>query len=53
MGSPREYRALLEHVRGAAWHPVIDSVHPFQEIDRAAQRLMSPARFGKVVLTIA
>jgi NADPH:quinone reductase-like Zn-dependent oxidoreductase len=53
MGSPREYRALLEHVASAAWRPVVDSVFRLAEIDAAARRLDVPDRFGKVVLTIA
>jgi zinc-binding alcohol dehydrogenase/oxidoreductase len=52
MGSPREYRALLEHVKHAEWRPVIDSVFPLEELDRAADRLSDPGRFGKVVLRI-
>jgi zinc-binding alcohol dehydrogenase/oxidoreductase len=52
MGSPREYRALIEHVAGASWKPVIDRVYPLAEIDQAAQRLGDPNRFGKVVLGI-
>lgn len=50
MGSPREYRALLEHVEHGSWRPVIDSVFPLRAIDAAAQRLIAPDRFGKVVL---
>ena len=53
MGSPREFAALLEHVSTAAWRPVIDRVYPLERIDDAAARLLSPERFGKVVLTIA
>ena len=52
MGSPREYRAMLEHVASAAWRPVIDSVFSLDELDAAARRLDAPDRFGKVVLTI-
>jgi zinc-binding alcohol dehydrogenase/oxidoreductase len=50
MGSPEEYRALLEHVSRNAWRPVIDSVHPMEEIDAGARRLADRDRFGKVVL---
>jgi zinc-binding alcohol dehydrogenase/oxidoreductase len=51
MGSPEDYRALLDHVADAAWQPVIDSVFPLAEIDAAAERLeRAPDRFGKVVL---
>lgn len=50
MGSPREYRALLEHVQTAGWRPVIDSVFPLDAIADAARRLEAPDRFGKIVL---
>jgi zinc-binding alcohol dehydrogenase/oxidoreductase len=52
MGSPREYRALLAHVKQAVWRPVIDSVFPLERLDEAARRLRSSDRLGKVVLTI-
>jgi zinc-binding alcohol dehydrogenase/oxidoreductase len=52
MGSPREFRAMLDHVRTAAWRPVIDRVYPLAEIDQAARRLGEPDRFGKVVLRV-
>jgi NADPH:quinone reductase-like Zn-dependent oxidoreductase len=50
MGSPREHRALLRHVEGASWRPVIDGVHPLDRIGDAAARLDAPDRFGKVVV---
>jgi NADPH:quinone reductase-like Zn-dependent oxidoreductase len=51
MGSPEEYRALLDHVETAAWRPVIDSVFELDRIAGAARRLDGdPDRFGKVVL---
>lgn len=53
MGSPREYAALLEHVAGASWRPVIDSVFALEQLDEAARRLLAPDRYGKVVLRIA
>jgi zinc-binding alcohol dehydrogenase/oxidoreductase len=52
MGSPREFRAMLEHVRTSRWRPVIDRIHPLAEIASAARRLGEPDRFGKVVLRI-
>src|SRR6202043_1385468 len=51
MGSPREYRAMLEHVDKASWRPLIDSVFPLEEGDHAAERLNARDRFGKVVLS--
>jgi len=53
MGSPEEYRALLEHVASHTWRPVIDSVHELSDIDSAARRLVDPDRFGKVVLRVS
>jgi NADPH:quinone reductase-like Zn-dependent oxidoreductase len=52
MGSPREYRALLAHVQGASWRPIIDSVFPLHRLGEAARRLTSDERFGKVALRI-
>jgi len=52
MGSPREFDALLAHVRQAAWRPLVDSVFPLAEAARAHERLEAPDRFGKVVLAI-
>lgn len=52
MGSPREFRAMLDHVRTAVWRPVVDRVYPLAEIAVAAGRLGEPARFGKVVLRV-
>jgi zinc-binding alcohol dehydrogenase/oxidoreductase len=53
MGSPEEYRALLDHVSTHAWRPVIDSVHDLEEIDAAARRLVDRDRFGKIVLRVS
>ena len=53
MGSPREFRALCEHMATGAWRPAIDSVHALERHRRAARRLTDPERFGKVVLRIA
>ncbi len=52
MGSPAEFRALLQHVATHEWRPVVDSVHGLDEIDAAARRLTDRDRFGKVVLRI-
>jgi NADPH:quinone reductase-like Zn-dependent oxidoreductase len=52
MGSPGEYRALLEHVASHAWRPAIDRSYPLHEIAEAARRLDAPDRFGKVVIRV-
>jgi NADPH:quinone reductase-like Zn-dependent oxidoreductase len=53
MGSPREFRALCEHMAAGAWRPAIDSVYALDDIAAAAGRLTERERFGKVVLRIA
>jgi NADPH:quinone reductase-like Zn-dependent oxidoreductase len=53
MGSPREYAALLAHVREASWRPVLDSTFPLERFEDAIARFEdAPDRFGKVVLEI-
>ncbi len=52
MGSPREYRAMVQHVTRARWRPIVDSVFPLEEYAAAIARLDSAERFGKVVLTV-
>ena len=52
MGSPEEYGALLAHLAGHDWRPVIDSVHDITDLDAAARRLVDRDRFGKVVLRV-
>ena len=52
MGSPREFRALCEHIGSSSWRPAVDSVHALEDMDAAARRLTAPERFGKVVLRI-
>ena len=50
MGSPREFQALLDHVEGAEWRPIVDSVLPLEQIGDAYERLDSSERFGNVVI---
>jgi zinc-binding alcohol dehydrogenase/oxidoreductase len=52
MGSPRDFTALLEHVAGADWRPVIDSTFPLEQAAAAHERLAEGDRFGKVVLQV-
>jgi len=52
MGSPREFDALLRHVAGTDWRPVVDSVFPLRDAAAAHERLDAADRFGKVVLAV-
>ncbi len=51
-GSPAEFSAMIEHIDGSDWHPVIDSEYPLSDISAAHVRLESPERFGKVTVAI-
>ena len=50
MGSPRDFAALLDHVRRQRWAPLVDSTFPLGDIHAAYDRLDAPDRVGKVVL---
>lgn len=50
MGSPREFAAMLDHVRASSWVPLIDSAFGFTTPDAAFARLDHRDRVGKVVL---
>ena len=52
MGSPREYRAMVQHVNSARWRPILDCVFALDEYAAAIARLQSPERFGKIVMTV-
>ena len=52
MGSPREFAALLEHVSGAEWVPVVDSVFEMSQPVAAFSRIDGSDRNGKVVLRV-
>lgn len=52
MGSPRDFRALLDHVEHASWRPMVDSVFPLERILPAYARLDDAERYGKVVLEV-
>jgi zinc-binding alcohol dehydrogenase/oxidoreductase len=53
MGSPEDFRALLQHVERSSWAPVVDSTHPLEHISDAYARLDHPERFGKVVIDVS
>jgi NADPH:quinone reductase-like Zn-dependent oxidoreductase len=53
MGSDEDFRALLQHVEGSDWAPVVDSTHPLERISDAYARLNHPERFGKVVIDVS
>jgi zinc-binding alcohol dehydrogenase/oxidoreductase len=52
MGSPADFRAMLELVTKHQIRPVIDQVYPMDDVVAAAERLATAAQFGKLVLTV-
>ncbi len=52
LGSPRDFEALLRMLEDATWRPVIDSVTPLAEAEKALARMESGEHFGKLVLSI-
>lgn len=52
MGSPEDFRAMLELVTKHQIRPAIDRVYPIDDAVAAAERMASAAQFGKIVLRI-
>lgn len=50
MGSPRDFRGMLDLFEGGAIRPVVDRVYPLAEAGAALARLESGEQFGKIVL---
>lgn len=50
MGSPREFRAMLDLVTEHKIRPVVDCVLPLEEHHAAFEKLSKSSQFGKVVL---
>jgi zinc-binding alcohol dehydrogenase/oxidoreductase len=53
MGSARDFAATLRMVDSGAWHPVIDSVRPLEEVEAAHDRMKAGEHFGKLVLSMS
>jgi NADPH:quinone reductase-like Zn-dependent oxidoreductase len=52
MGSPQDFRDMLELVNQHEIYPAIDRTYPMDDAVDAAQRIARSDQFGKVVLTI-
>ncbi len=52
MGSPQDFRAMLDFVSEHGVHPVVDRVFDMSDAASAAERLAQNDQFGKVVLRI-
>jgi zinc-binding alcohol dehydrogenase/oxidoreductase len=53
MGSPDDFREMLELVERSRFEPAIDAIVPLAEVVPAAQRVLAGEQFGKVLLRIA
>jgi zinc-binding alcohol dehydrogenase/oxidoreductase len=52
MGSPADFRAMLELVTKHEIRPAIDRVYTMDDAVAAAERMAAAAQFGKIVMTI-
>ncbi len=52
MGTPGEFRAMLDFADKHGIHPVVDGVFPLDEGVAAHQRMMASEQMGKIVLAI-
>jgi zinc-binding alcohol dehydrogenase/oxidoreductase len=52
MGSPADFRAMLEFVTKHTIRPAIDRVYAMDDAVAAAERMAAAAQFGKIVMTI-
>jgi zinc-binding alcohol dehydrogenase/oxidoreductase len=52
MGSPADFRAMLEFVTKHEIRPAIDRVYAMDDAVAAAERMAAAAQFGKIVMTI-
>jgi zinc-binding alcohol dehydrogenase/oxidoreductase len=52
MGSPEDFRAMLDLVTTHQIRPAIDRVYPIDDAVAAAERMASAAQFGKIMLAI-
>jgi len=52
MGNASEFQAVLDAIDGGL-RPVVDSVYPLVEVEKALTRLDAAEQFGKVVLSVS
>ncbi len=52
MGSPQDFRAMIDLFADPSLRPVVDRVFPMREAAAAATRMESAGQFGKIVLEI-
>jgi zinc-binding alcohol dehydrogenase/oxidoreductase len=52
MGSPQEFKAMLEYYERHQLHPVIDSVFDIDDINQALHRMETGNHIGKILLKI-
>lgn len=53
MGSPKDFRAMLDFVSKHKIKPVIDRVYGMNDVVAAAERMNEAGQFGKIVLRMA
>lgn len=52
MGNAEDFKNMIAFVKNHSIHPIIDSVYPLQDINKAFKRMQEAQHFGKIVLRI-
>ncbi len=52
MGSIEDYREMIRFVNFTGLIPIIDSIHPLEQIRQATEKMETGRQFGKIVLQI-
>ena len=52
MGSPDDFKAMLEMINEHEIVPVIDEVFPLAQAEQAVQKMGSSSQFGKIILNV-
>lgn len=50
MGSPKDFKEMLDFINQHQLKPVVDSVHPFENAEKAIRIMDDSNQFGKIVL---
>jgi NADPH:quinone reductase-like Zn-dependent oxidoreductase len=52
MGSPEDFRAMIEFVRQHGIRPIVDKIFPFAEGEAAMRHMDDAQQFGKIVISV-
>ena len=53
MGTPKDFRAMVDFVSKHKLHPIIDKVFPFANGEAAMRHMDDAQQFGKIVIKVS